>query len=89
MCMFHHHLYITPPVLSHRVDKGFVAQVADVIGGRQGAKLNKAQQVEAEKKVPLEVKADVKHTEGVFMWAWLDSAMPSAVRTEKKSFIGA
>jgi cyclophilin family peptidyl-prolyl cis-trans isomerase len=45
------------------VDKGFVAQVADVIGGRQG-KLNKVQQVEAEKEVPLEVKADVKHTEG-------------------------
>jgi len=57
---------VLPPssncVLS-RVDKGFVAQVADVIGGRQ-VKLNKAQQVEAEKKVPLEVKPDVKHTEG-------------------------
>jgi hypothetical protein len=49
--------------LSCRVDKGFVAQVADVIGGRQ-VKLNAVQQAEGEKKVPLEVKKDVKHTEG-------------------------
>jgi hypothetical protein len=40
-----------------------VAQVADVIGGRQ-VKLNAVQQAEGEKKVPLEVKKDVKHTEG-------------------------
>lgn len=40
-----------------------MAQVADVIGGRQ-VKLNAVQQAEGEKKVPLEVKKDVKHTEG-------------------------
>lgn len=55
-------------LLCTRVDKGFVAQVADVIGGRQG-KLNVVQQQEAEKKMPLEVKADVKHTEGAWLCA--------------------
>jgi hypothetical protein len=62
------------------VDKGFVAQVAAVIGGRQG-KLNKVQQVEADKKVPLEVQADVKHTEGV-------SRIPQPLERTKYSTLG-
>lgn len=45
------------------MDKGFVAQVANVDGGRQVA-LNAVQKEEAIKTVPLEVKADVKHYEG-------------------------
>lgn len=65
-CMPAVHLRL-PACLCTRVDKGFVAQVADVIGGRQG-KLNVVQQQEAEKKMPLEVKADVKHTEGAWLW---------------------
>eukprot|EP00879_Flechtneria_rotunda_P022750 GHRR01024027.1.p1 GENE.GHRR01024027.1~~GHRR01024027.1.p1 ORF type:complete len:157 (+),score=25.08 GHRR01024027.1:181-651(+) len=47
-----------------RVDKGFVAQVADVNGGRTYP-LDSKQQAEANKKVPLEVKEGVKHVEGV------------------------
>lgn len=45
------------------MDKGFVAQVANVDGGRQVA-LNAGQKEEAVKTVPLEVKADVKHYDG-------------------------
>lgn len=60
-------LSLNSPNPVNRVDKGFVAQVADVIGGRQ-VKLNKAQQAEAELKVPLEVKTDVKHTEGACVY---------------------
>ncbi|KAG2500751.1 hypothetical protein HYH03_001515 [Edaphochlamys debaryana] len=47
-----------------RVDKGFVAQVSDVIGGRT-IKLNEEQQKEASKNVPLEVVKGVKHHAGV------------------------
>jgi cyclophilin family peptidyl-prolyl cis-trans isomerase len=46
-----------------RVDKGFVAQVADVAGGRT-APSNHLQRDQAAKTVPLEVRADVKHTAG-------------------------
>lgn len=46
-----------------RVDKGFVAQIADVIGGRTVA-LNEEQQEEASKTVPLEVVQGVKHHAG-------------------------
>ncbi|XP_042488551.1 peptidyl-prolyl cis-trans isomerase CYP23 [Macadamia integrifolia] len=46
-----------------RVDKGFVAQVADVVGGRI-APLNKEQREEAEKTVVGEF-SDVKHVRGV------------------------
>lgn len=46
-----------------RVDKGFVAQVADVVGGRT-APMNEEQRVEAEKKVVGEF-SDVKHMRGI------------------------
>lgn len=47
-----------------RVDKGFVAQVADVVHSRL-VPLSPMQQREAEITVPLEVTADVKHAEGI------------------------
>eukprot|EP00877_Chromochloris_zofingiensis_P005127 jgi/Chrzof1/14615/Cz09g09160.t1_CYP23 len=47
-----------------RVDKGFVAQVADVVGGRT-YDMNHKQKAEAGKTVPLEVKEGVKHVAGV------------------------
>lgn len=43
-----------------RVDKGFVAQTADILGGRS-APMNKMQREVASRHVPLEVHADVKH----------------------------
>jgi len=43
-----------------RVDKGFVAQTADVLGGRT-APLDNMQRQEAEKHVPLELMPKVKH----------------------------
>ncbi|KAK9116789.1 hypothetical protein Sjap_015736 [Stephania japonica] len=46
-----------------RVDKGFVAQVADVIGGRE-APLNDEQREEAEKTIVGEF-SDVKHVRGI------------------------
>ncbi|PIA62619.1 hypothetical protein AQUCO_00200552v1 [Aquilegia coerulea] len=46
-----------------QVDKGFVAQVADVVGGRQ-APLNEEQREEAEKTVVGEF-SDVKHVRGI------------------------
>lgn len=46
-----------------RVDKGFVAQVADVVGGRS-APMNEEQRVEAEKTVVGEF-SDVKHVRGI------------------------
>ncbi|KAL6543921.1 hypothetical protein OROGR_010418 [Orobanche gracilis] len=46
-----------------RVDKGFVAQVADVSGGRS-APMNEMQRLEAEKKVVGEF-SDVKHVRGI------------------------
>ncbi|XP_019170506.1 PREDICTED: peptidyl-prolyl cis-trans isomerase CYP23 [Ipomoea nil] len=46
-----------------RVDKGFVAQVADVAGGRT-APMNEEQRVEAEKTVKGEF-SDVKHVRGI------------------------
>ncbi|KAF5204127.1 Peptidyl-prolyl cis-trans isomerase cyp23, partial [Thalictrum thalictroides] len=46
-----------------RVDKGFVAQVADVVNGRQ-APLNEEQREEAEKTVVGEF-SDVKHVRGI------------------------
>ncbi|KAI4386368.1 hypothetical protein MLD38_004304 [Melastoma candidum] len=46
-----------------RVDKGFVAQVADVAGGRS-APMNDDQRVEAEKKIVGEF-SDVKHVRGI------------------------
>ncbi|KAH9709492.1 peptidyl-prolyl cis-trans isomerase CYP23 [Citrus sinensis] len=46
-----------------RVDKGFVAQVADVVGGRS-APMNEVQRVEAEKTVIGEF-SDVKHVRGI------------------------
>lgn len=46
-----------------QVDKGFVAQVADVDGGRT-APMNEEQRVEAEKKVVGEF-SDVKHVRGI------------------------
>ncbi|GIL80517.1 hypothetical protein Vretimale_16050 [Volvox reticuliferus] len=47
-----------------RVDKGFVAQISDVVGGRTIA-MNDEQQREASKTVPLEVVPGVKHHAGV------------------------
>lgn len=47
-----------------RVDKGFVAQVADVVHSRL-VPLSPMQKREAEITVPLEVTADVKHAEGI------------------------
>ncbi|XP_031273344.1 peptidyl-prolyl cis-trans isomerase CYP23 [Pistacia vera] len=46
-----------------RVDKGFVAQVADVVGGRS-APMNEVQRLEAEKTVIGEF-SDVKHVRGI------------------------
>uniref|UniRef100_A0A0D6R121 Peptidyl-prolyl cis-trans isomerase n=1 Tax=Araucaria cunninghamii TaxID=56994 RepID=A0A0D6R121_ARACU len=46
-----------------RVDKGFVAQVADVVGGRE-APLNAEQQKEGEKTIVGEF-SDVKHVRGI------------------------
>ncbi|XP_059655889.1 peptidyl-prolyl cis-trans isomerase CYP23 [Cornus florida] len=46
-----------------RVDKGFVAQVADVVGGRE-APMNEEQREEAEKTVVGEF-SDVKHVRGI------------------------
>ncbi|KAK9935174.1 hypothetical protein M0R45_022286 [Rubus argutus] len=46
-----------------RVDKGFVAQVADVVGGRSAA-MNERQREEAEKTVVGEF-SDVKHVRGI------------------------
>ncbi|KAL2484619.1 Peptidyl-prolyl cis-trans isomerase CYP23 [Abeliophyllum distichum] len=46
-----------------RVDKGFVAQVADVIGGRS-APMNAVQKLEADKTVVAEF-SDVKHVRGI------------------------
>lgn len=54
-----------------RVDKGFVAQVAEVTSGRLDP-LNSEQKVEAKKKVPLEVKPDVKHVAGVLSMGRFD-----------------
>lgn len=45
------------------MDKGFVAQVADVVGGRT-APMNKEQSMEAEKTVIGEF-SDVKHVRGI------------------------
>ncbi|GFR49928.1 hypothetical protein Agub_g12032 [Astrephomene gubernaculifera] len=47
-----------------RVDKGFVAQTSDVVGGRS-VPMNAEQQEEASKTVPLEVVEGVKHHAGV------------------------
>ncbi|KAL5992142.1 cytochrome P450 monooxygenase 23 [Asimina triloba] len=47
-----------------RVDRGFVAQVADVVGGRS-APMNEEQRKEAEKTVVGEF-SDVKHVRGIF-----------------------
>jgi hypothetical protein len=49
--------------LGLQVDKGFVAQVADVIGGRE-APLNAEQRAEGEKTVPGEF-SKVKHVRGI------------------------
>jgi len=46
-----------------QVDRGFVAQVADVIGGRE-APLNSEQRAEGEKTVPGEF-SKVKHVRGI------------------------
>ncbi|PIN24972.1 peptidylprolyl isomerase [Handroanthus impetiginosus] len=46
-----------------RVDKGFVAQVADVVGGRT-APLNEVQKLEADKTIVGEF-SDVKHVRGI------------------------
>ncbi|KAH9709495.1 peptidyl-prolyl cis-trans isomerase CYP23 [Citrus sinensis] len=48
---------------NEEVDKGFVAQVADVVGGRS-APMNEVQRVEAEKTVIGEF-SDVKHVRGI------------------------
>ncbi|KAF9625778.1 hypothetical protein IFM89_027103 [Coptis chinensis] len=53
-----------------RVDKGFVAQVADVIGGRQ-APLNEEQREEAEKTVVGEF-SNVKHKRGILSMGRFD-----------------
>lgn len=46
-----------------RVDRGFVAQTAEILGGRT-MPLNAEQREEAGKRLPLEVDKDVKHTTG-------------------------
>lgn len=46
-----------------QVDKGFVAQVADVVGGRE-APLNEEQREEGEKTVPGEF-SKVQHVRGI------------------------
>ncbi|MEW5318760.1 MAG: hypothetical protein WDW38_009954 [Sanguina aurantia] len=51
-----------------RVDKNFVAQNADVVSGRLSP-LNEQQKEFASKNVPLEVKAGVKHHEGIVSMA--------------------
>ncbi|PNW82750.1 hypothetical protein CHLRE_06g292500v5 [Chlamydomonas reinhardtii] len=51
-----------------RVDKGFVAQTSDVVGGRS-LPMNAEQEAEAGKTVPLEVVRGVKHHAGVLSMA--------------------
>ncbi|GMH33851.1 hypothetical protein BSKO_01685 [Bryopsis sp. KO-2023] len=51
-----------------RVDKAFVAQVADCGGGRQ-VPLNPEQQAEEDKRLPLELDEDVKHHAGILSMA--------------------
>ncbi|KAG2443125.1 hypothetical protein HYH02_009537 [Chlamydomonas schloesseri] len=51
-----------------RVDKGFVAQTSDVVGGRS-LPMNAEQEAEAGKTVPLEVVQGVKHHAGVLSMA--------------------
>lgn len=54
-----------------KVDKGFVAQVADVLGGRS-APMNELQRMEAGKTVVGEF-SDVKHVRGILsMGRWSD-----------------
>ncbi|GAX81493.1 hypothetical protein CEUSTIGMA_g8922.t1 [Chlamydomonas eustigma] len=53
-----------------RVDKGFVAQTADVAGGRKPSEpLNEQQKAIAFQTVPLEVQQGVKHHEGIVSMA--------------------
>lgn len=55
-----------------QVDRGFVAQVADVIGGRE-VPLNAEQRAEGEKTVPGEF-SKVKHVRGILSmgrWPWI------------------
>ena len=54
-----------------QVDKGFVAQTADVMSGRN-IPLNEQQRAVGGKTVPLEVKEGVKHVEGVRLKFWVD-----------------
>eukprot|EP00882_Tetradesmus_deserticola_P006831 GHRQ01007194.1.p1 GENE.GHRQ01007194.1~~GHRQ01007194.1.p1 ORF type:complete len:263 (+),score=64.24 GHRQ01007194.1:203-991(+) len=69
-----------------RVDKGFVAQVQDVTGGRNLA-MDAQQRAEGDKTVPLEVRADVKHTEGVVSMGRYDD--PNSGKSSFSMLLGA
>ncbi|WIA22708.1 hypothetical protein OEZ86_009671 [Tetradesmus obliquus] len=69
-----------------RVDKGFVAQVQDVVGGRNLA-MDALQKAEGDKAVPLEVRADVKHTEGVVSMGRYDD--PNSGKSSFSFLLGA
>ncbi|KAE8729985.1 Peptidyl-prolyl cis-trans isomerase CYP23 [Hibiscus syriacus] len=60
---FSEELQLSSPLVVFQVDKGFVAQVADVAGGRS-APMNEEQRREAEKTIVGEF-SDVKHVRGI------------------------
>jgi len=68
-----------------RVDKGFVAQVADVVGGRTYP-MNEEQKKEGTKNVPLEVKSDVKHVPGVLSMGRFDD--PNSAQSSFSFLLG-
>ncbi|XP_057485351.1 peptidyl-prolyl cis-trans isomerase CYP23 [Actinidia eriantha] len=67
-----------------RVDKGFVAQVADVVGGRK-APMNEEQRVEAEKTVIGEF-SDVKHVRGILSMGRYDD--PNSAQSSFSMLLG-
>ncbi|XP_038889441.1 peptidyl-prolyl cis-trans isomerase CYP23 [Benincasa hispida] len=67
-----------------RVDKGFVAQVADVVGGRL-APMNEEQRVEAEKTVVGEF-SDVKHVRGILSMGRYDD--PDSAQSSFSMLLG-
>ncbi|KAE8651746.1 peptidyl-prolyl cis-trans isomerase CYP23 [Cucumis sativus] len=67
-----------------RVDKGFVAQVADVVGGRL-APMNEEQRTEAEKTVVGEF-SDVKHVRGILSMGRYDD--PDSAQSSFSMLLG-
>ncbi|KAJ6355822.1 hypothetical protein OIU78_004034 [Salix suchowensis] len=67
-----------------RVDKGFVAQVADVVGGRS-APMNEEQRKEAKKTVAGEF-SDVKHVRGILSMGRYDD--PNSAQSSFSMLLG-